>query len=199
MDKTRYNKKSTCSHSFRIACNKSAVSLLESREQRYIKAINNNVQMCRLGENVPCIELCLDVSLYLSQPLPCQHAGSESEAFWLWPLMAITATYGHYGHLWPLRPSCSQNRAGSYMPDPTFRIPFGSVLSKKPGSYCANRPGSDQIRMAWSGFGQTDVVRKQADVQESSGPVSGRTQPARYQFPTFILSSTDGPDYIVQN
>ena len=41
--------------------------------------------------------------------------------------------------------------------------------------------------MAWSGFGQTHLVRKQAGVQESSGPASGRTQPARYQFPTFRL------------
>ena len=30
------------SHSFRITCDMSSVSLLESREQRYIKAINNN-------------------------------------------------------------------------------------------------------------------------------------------------------------
>ena len=30
------------SHSFRITCDMNAVSLLESREQRYIKAINNN-------------------------------------------------------------------------------------------------------------------------------------------------------------
>ena len=28
--------------------------------------------------------------------------------------MAITARYGHYGQVWPLRPACSQNRAGSY-------------------------------------------------------------------------------------
>ena len=47
----------------------------------------------------------------------------------------------------------------------------------------------DPIWVAWSGFGQTHLVWKQADVQESSGPVSGRTQPARYQFPTFRLSS----------
>jgi len=43
--------------------------------------------------------------------------------------------------------------------------------------------------MAWSGFGQTHLVWKQAGVQESSGPVSGRKQPARYQFPTFRLGS----------
>ena len=43
--------------------------------------------------------------------------------------------------------------------------------------------------MAWSGFGQTNLVWKQAGVQESSGPVSGRMQPARYQVPTFTLGS----------
>ena len=41
--------------------------------------------------------------------------------------------------------------------------------------------------MAWSGFGQTHLVRKQAGVQESSGPVSGRMQPARYHFSIFRL------------
>ena len=43
--------------------------------------------------------------------------------------------------------------------------------------------------MTWSGFGHTDLVRKQAGVQESSGPVSGRTQLVHYQFPTFRLDS----------
>ena len=33
------------------------------------------------------------------------------------------------------------------------------------------------------------LVWKQAGVQESSGPVSGRTKQARYQFPTFRLGS----------
>ena len=49
------------------------------------------------------------------------------------------------------------------------------------------KPDPDPIWMAWSGFGQTHLVQKQAGMQESSGPVSGRTQPARYQFPTFSL------------
>ena len=83
-----------------------------------------------------------------------------------------------YGQLWPLRPACSQNRTGSYMPDPTSRIRFSS------------------------GSGQTHLVLKLAGVQKSSGPVSGRTQPARYQFPSFRLCSvfsTDVPDNIVQN
>ena len=51
------------------------------------------------------------------------NAGSDSEVFWSWPVMAITAgvlvmaSYGHYsrcfghGQLWPLQPVCSQNWA----------------------------------------------------------------------------------------
>ena len=54
------------------------------------------------------------------------------------------------------------------------------------------------IWMAW--FGQTHLVWKQAGVQESSSPVSGRTQPTRYQFPSFRLGSVlpqNVPDNIV--
>ena len=93
-----------------------------------------------------------------------------------------------YGQLWPLRPACSQNRARSYMPDLTSRISFSSVFLKKAWIIlCETDP--DPIWMAWSGFGQTHLVWKQAGVQESSGPVSGRTQLARYQFPIFRLGS----------
>ena len=74
------------------------------------------------------------------------------------------------------------------MPDPTSRIRFGSVLPKTaPIILLQTDPGP--IWMTWSGFGQTHLVRNQATVQESVDPVSGRTQPARYQFPTFRLGS----------
>ena len=84
------------------------------------------------------------------------------------------------------------------MPDQTFRILFSSVFSKKAG-IILRETDPDPIWMAWSGFGQTHLVRKQAGVQESSGPVSGRTQPARYQFQTRFHSSRDVPDNTVQN
>ena len=88
------------------------------------------------------------------------------------------------------------------MPDPTSRILFSSVFPKK-AWVILHTTGPDPIWMVKSGFGQTHLVWKQAGVQESSGPVSGRTQPARYQLPTFIQtrfrSSTDVPDNIVQN
>ena len=93
-----------------------------------------------------------------------------------------------YVQLWPLRPECSQNRAEQYMPDPTSRIRFSSVFPKK-ARIVLCKADQGPIWMVWSGFGQTDLVRNQADVQESSGPVSVRTQPARYQFPTLRFGS----------
>ena len=85
------------------------------------------------------------------------------------------------------------------MPDPTSRIRFSSVFPKKAWIiFCKTNP--DPIWMAWSGFGQTRLVWKQAGVQESYGPVSGRMQPARCQFPTFRLDSVlPQTDHIVQN
>ena len=64
----------------------------------------------------------------------------------------------------------------------------GSVFPKN-AWIILRKTDPDPIWMAWSGFGPTHPVWKQAGMQESSGPVSGRTQPARYQFPTFRLCS----------
>ena len=88
------------------------------------------------------------------------------------------------------------------MPDPTSRIRFISVFPKKAWATLCETD-LDPIWMAWSGFGQTHLVWKQAGVQESSGLVSGRTQPIHYQFSTFRFSSfhssTDVPDNTVQS
>ena len=55
-----------------------------------------------------------------------------------------------YGQLWP---ACSQNRAGSYKPDPISGIWFVSVFPKKAWTIlCKKDP--DPIWMAWTGFGQ---------------------------------------------
>ena len=101
--------------------------------------------------------------------------------FWLWPVVAITASYGHYGQ--------RAARIGPdiiIMPDPTSRIRFSSVFPKKAWiTLCKTDPGP--IWMAWSGSGQTRQVQKQARVLESPGQVSGRTQPVRCQFLTFTL------------
>ena len=76
----------------------------------------------------------------------------------------------------------------SCMLHPTSHVRFGPILAQK-ARFIMCKTDPNPIWMSWSGFGQTHLVRKQASVQESSGPVSGRTQPACYQFPTFRLGS----------
>ena len=95
----------------------------------------------------------------------------------------VTASYGHYGQ-----------RAARIGPDSILcriRPPasFSAPFFPKKAWTTLYKTDPDPIWMAWSGFGQTRLVWKQAGVQESSGPVSGRTQPARCQFPTFRLDS----------
>ena len=129
--------------------------------------------------NVPTIHCLFFVFVFLLHydlKDPSKHAGSDPEAaFWLRPL-------------WPLRPACSRNLPGSYMPVPTSRIRFGSFFPRK-AWIALHKMDPDLIWMVWSGFGQTHLVWKQAGVQGSSGLVSDRTQPSRYQFPTFRLGS----------
>ena len=113
-----------------------------------------------------------------------------------------------YGQLWSLRPACSQNRAGSYMPDPTSCIHFSSIFSKKAWNIlCKIDP--DLIWMAWSGFGQriwsgsksvcrnhlarflaglNQVLAKR--IRSGSKPVC-KNHPARF-WP--MLSTSSGPD-----
>ena len=76
-----------------------------------------------------------------------------------------------YGQLWPLRPACSQNRTGSYRPNPTSCVRFSSVFPKKAWVIlCKTDP--DPIWTALSRFGHMHLIWKQAGVLESSGPVS---------------------------
>ena len=143
-----------------------------------------------------------------------------------------------YSQLRPLRPACSQNRAGLYRPDQTSSNLFSSVFRKKswiilhktgpnPARVWLNASGLEASRCAgfigpgfwqdatgplpvshfqtpsllpqtsriilyktspdliyfWlivSGFDQMDPVRKQANVQESSGPLLAKaSQPIR--------------------
>ena len=44
LNKTRYEKEKYCSYSFRTTCDLTAVSRLDNREQRYIKAINKKAK-----------------------------------------------------------------------------------------------------------------------------------------------------------
>ena len=114
--------------------------------------------------------------------IPIKHAGSNSEAFWL-------------------RPTCSRNQAGLYMPDPTSRIQFGSVFfQRKPGSNCAK---PTRIRSGWplQVWGKHIVFTSKPVYnnhqawfwQNATGPL-----PVSH-FQTRLRFSTDGPDYVVQN
>ena len=111
-----------------------------------------------------------------------------------------------YCHLWPLRPACSQNRPGSYMPDPTSRIRFSSLFLSffffKEGVYhtVQNLPGSDLdgLVRCWPNASGPEAspcagITGQGFRQDSSDalPVS--------HFQTRFPSSTDVTDNIVQN
>ena len=74
------------------------------------------------------------------------------------------------------------------MSDPTSRTRFSSVFPKM-AWVISCKTDLDPIWMAWSGFGQTHLGRKQAGVQKLIGLVCGKVQRARYQFATFRLSS----------
>ena len=101
-------------------------------------------------------------------------------------------------HLWPLRSACSQNRAGSHMLDWTSCIQFSSVLPKKAWIILC-KTGPDPIWMAWPGFGQIHLCVRiigpswRQSWQNATGllPVS--------HFQTWLCSSMDDLDYIMQN
>ena len=88
----------------------------------------------------------------------------------------IRKHFGYGQHAARIRPDCIC----------LFRLPASNFPKK--GQIILCKTGPDPIWMALSGLGQMQLVWKQASVQESSNLVSGRTQPARYQFPTFRLS-----------
>ena len=104
----------------------------------------------------------------------------------------VTVSYGHYGQ-----------RAARIGPDSICRIrlpasvsaPFFVVFlwffvcfshQEGMGHIVQNRPGSDLdgLVRVWQNASGPD---QQASVPESSGLISGRKQPAHYQFPTFRL------------
>ena len=102
-----------------------------------------------------------------------------------------------YGQLRPLRPACSQNQAGSNMPNPTFRIKFGCVFPKN-AEIMLCKTGQDPIWMAWSGFGKTHLVQKHAagDVQESPGPVLAGRNRTVARFPLSDLVASVLPHHV---
>ena len=119
--------------------------------------------------------------------IPSKHAGSDPEAFWLRPVVAVTAN---------VQPE--SGRIVLAVSD--FPHPFQFRFSKEGMDRIAqNRPGShlDGLVRVWPNASTQEA----AGEHESSGPVSGRTQPARYQFPSFRLGCVlpDVPDKTVQN
>ena len=94
---------------------------------------------------------------------PSKHAKSDLEVFWLWPVL-------------------SQNWAGSVIPDATSCIQFGSIIPRKAWTILC-KTGLDPIWMACLYFGQMDLVRKQASVQESSGLVLAERNRHATSFP----------------
>ena len=106
-----------------------------------------------------------------------------------------------YGQLWPLRPACSQNRPGSYVPDPTSRISFSSAFPKEGMDHIVqNRPGSDLdgLVRVWPKTSGLEALWCARIIgpgfrQDATGPL-----PVSH-FQTRFRSSTDVLDNIVQN
>ena len=121
--------------------------------------------------------MCLVVSIPQLKPRgwhnPSKHARSDSEAFWLCPVMAVMA---------------SMQPESNHMLDPSSCIRFQFPSSKeKPGSYCTqNQPRSnlDGLFRFWPNASGSEASQRPRII----GPTSGRTQPAHYEVPTFKLS-----------
>ena len=95
---------------------------------------------------------------------PSKHAGSDLEAFWLRPVMEPES-----GRI-------------VYPGSASDSVPF---FQRRPGSYCANRAGSDLDGLVrfWPNASGPEASQSARII----GPGSSRTQPARYQFPTLRL------------
>ena len=115
----------------------------------------------------------------MSRCLPCKHAGSNPEVFWLQPVMVIMASV--------------QPEAGQVVyARSNFPYPFQFHFSRE-GIYISNyhivqnQPGSDLDGLVriWPNSSAPEASWCTRFIR----PGSGRVQPAHYQFPTFRLSS----------
>ena len=112
---------------------------------------------------------------------PSKHTGSDPKEFWLRSVMAITASVQpESARIVYTRSILCQIRHAASVSVPFFPKTAWIILRKT---------DLDPMWIVWSVFGQTHLVRKQVGMQETPGPVSGRMQPARYQFPAFRLGS----------
>ena len=119
---------------------------------------------------------------------PSKHAESDPEAFWLRPVMAVTAS---------VQPESARIvHARSSFPRP-FQFPFSK---EGPDHIAQNRPGSDLDGLVGVWLNTSGLEASQcAGIiwpgfwQDASGPL-----PVSH-FQTRFRSSTDVPDIIVQN
>ena len=104
---------------------------------------------------------------FRSQKQSSKHAGSDPEAFWLRPVMAITAS---------VQPELGRIvHAGSDFPHPFQSVP---VLQRRHGPYCA-KPA--RIRSGWTGRGlakRTWAGSKLMRRIYPAGFLAGRKRPA---------------------
>ena len=130
-----------------------------------------------------------------SQCIPSKHAGSGPEAFF------ITASYSHYGQLWPLRPVIAIT--ASVQPESARVVYFARSDSPHPFQFRFSKEGMDYIVQNRPGSGLVGPVREQADVQARiSGPGfwQNATDPqAVSHFQTRFRSFTNVLDNTVQN
>ena len=103
-----------------------------------------------------------------------------------------------FGYGGQLRPACSQNRAGSYMPDPaSFSVRFSK---EGMGHTMQNRPGSDLDGLARVWLNSSDQEASWCAGMSRSGFHQVTTSPLSVShFWTRLLSSTDVMDNTVQN
>ena len=88
-----------------------------------------------------------------------------------------------WGQLWPLRPACSQNRAGSYRPDRIGRIrlraPFSvPFFQRRHGPYCAKQT---RILSGWPGQGLAKLIWSESKLvcrNHRARFLAGRNRPA---------------------
>ena len=149
-------------------------------------------------------------SYCLNQNHPSKHAGSYSEAFWLWPIMAIMAS---------VQPELGKIiHAGSNL----LHLTWFCSSKEGPGHIMQNWPGPDLddhnkiapcgmikvfelnwIELNWIGpvwFWPNASCPESSQCARITGPpfqADGPLQVSHFQ--TWLHSSTDGSDHIVQN
>ena len=143
---------------------------------------------CPVHRRWACTHLCTVQYACQSLFLSSKHAGSDPEAFWLWPVMAVTAS---------MQPESARILyAGSDFPHP-----FQFCFSKECMDHIArNRPGSDLdgVVRVWPNTSGLEASRCAGIIGPSFWQDATGLLPI-FHFQTWFHSSTDIPDNTVQN